>query len=890
MKRNLLKILTFILGIIFCLSAAACTPQDTGDPVKSITISGPAQLDTESGTVQYTAQITNGSEGDEAVFTLETAAPTVAEITQSGLLTVKGVGTVVVVATLSTNASISAKKTVTIDEAANQNTAFVDMRDGKFYIGDEEFRFMGTNNYGMHYKSEAMIDDVLTQCQDMGIKVVRMWGFFDGWNDEGRANYAYMQTMPGSYDSPKEAFGETLYYRDDPTRERIPVSCFDVMDYSIKRAGQKGIRLLITLTNYYTEFGGMEQYVRWYNQLNPDNPVGKSDFYTNETIKGWYKDFVRTVITRENELTGVAYKDDPTIFAWELCNEPEGGQDLIDWSDEMSKYIKSIDPNHMVSVGAQGGINKGEPETITWEGADGETKSYELTRQNQYSGTRYNVTVGAKSGTSGEELMKLEEVDFGTIHLYPDHWGINRSRAIEYGEQYIKDNIALGHKYGKPLVLEEYGSMRPDLTDSKRFNRVLAYDVWNQAVLDMDGAASMFWTLTGIDDSEGADAQGMYPDYDGFRVMNDGSEDAELLKEFAAVFNGEKSEIDRSTPKAYWLNPLISEVVKTYQEDPSAVSVVSGSDNTLSIEVKIVPNGKTVESVKLYVNNNSEDPESTAKKDTLLNMTETSAGSGIYRNTELKLTDLNPGEIYTIKAEAYFTDDTSVDLPAKNIKRYVKLELEELYTLDFDADQSFSFMIFGSYQAQMHAGYPKHNKEDGVLELNVTDGSAWSEHKVKFVGLPNTSEGNPLIPQTYRVQFTLYYEYDANASGTFMHYIALEPGWIKVAMGKNDISISTLKAKYREAGLTDPADPATPYGVTKKTFHGDADKLWFYQTVTIEFTPDASLNALCICPTTRNFDYSGFILIDDVIFSGYSGEIPVDSLEPDDFEIPSFEW
>jgi len=37
------------------------------------------------------------------------------------------------------------------------------------------------------------------------------------------------------------------------------------------------------------------------------------DFYTSETIKTAYKNFVDTFVTR--------YADDDTIMAWELCNE-----------------------------------------------------------------------------------------------------------------------------------------------------------------------------------------------------------------------------------------------------------------------------------------------------------------------------------------------------------------------------------------------------------------------------------------------------------------------------------------------------------------------------------------------------------------------------------------
>ncbi|THU51317.1 hypothetical protein C4D60_Mb06t29750 [Musa balbisiana] len=49
---------------------------------------------------------------------------------------------------------------------------------------------------------------------------------------------------------------------------------------------------------------------------------GEDDFYTNPVVKGYYKNHIQRLLTRINSITNVAYKDDPTIMAWELINEP----------------------------------------------------------------------------------------------------------------------------------------------------------------------------------------------------------------------------------------------------------------------------------------------------------------------------------------------------------------------------------------------------------------------------------------------------------------------------------------------------------------------------------------------------------------------------------------
>lgn len=67
------------------------------------------------------------------------------------------------------------------------------------------------------------------------------------------------------------------------------------------------------------------------------------------------------ILTRVNTITGVAYSDDPTIFALELANEPHTSDDyetirgvspgllVKAWMEVIVKTVRVVDKNHMVS-------------------------------------------------------------------------------------------------------------------------------------------------------------------------------------------------------------------------------------------------------------------------------------------------------------------------------------------------------------------------------------------------------------------------------------------------------------------------------------------------------------------------------------------------------------
>ena len=364
------------------------------------------------------------------------------------------------------------------------------------------FCFAGTNNYYLTYKSKEATLDVLDLAVKMKLRVLRMWAFLDRGSLDGTvANIR----EPGHK--------EGIYFQYwDPARGRPAYNDgadgLERLDWVLNEARVRGLTLTLVLTNNWRDFGGMDQYLRWYGLTK------HHEFYTDGRVRQAFKDWITHVVGRHSTLDGRPYVDDPAIFAWELANEPRtlnyesydspDGWDrttILRWADEMSAHVKSLDQNHMVAVGDEGFLPSGRN---SW--------AYE-----------------APYGVDSEAFARLPNVDFGTYHLYPDHWGV----GYRFGDEWIEDHIALSRRIGKPVVLEEYGIHVRRQHDTAGVivhgwpRREAAYSNWNDLVLERGGQASMFWLLSGME-SPGQ----LYPDYDHFTVY-EGDETYQLLRSYA---------------------------------------------------------------------------------------------------------------------------------------------------------------------------------------------------------------------------------------------------------------------------------------------------------------------------------------------------------------------
>jgi mannan endo-1,4-beta-mannosidase len=214
------------------------------------------------------------------------------------------------------------------------NDEFV-KRDGtRLTLGGETFRFSGPNiewlgvegygpldSAGPRYPSLFEIDDALDTAKMMGAQVIRS------------------QTLGDS-------IGCDLCV--EPKLGEFNPEAFRHIDYVLKAAHERGLRLIFTLVgdNAYADGGGASEYVKDLGPSGPVGPMGPTTFFTDPRAIVRFEEHIAALLNHKNSLTGIAYKDDPTILAWEDCNACGGGGSMK-WVDTIGSFIKSIDKNHL---------------------------------------------------------------------------------------------------------------------------------------------------------------------------------------------------------------------------------------------------------------------------------------------------------------------------------------------------------------------------------------------------------------------------------------------------------------------------------------------------------------------------------------------------------------
>ena len=101
---------------------------------------------------------------------------------------------------------------------------------------------------------------------------------------------------------------------------------FVALDKVLAVANKKGIRLIVPFFDRAPWMGGQPQYAGFRGRE-------PADFWTDPEIIADFKQTVEHVVNRKNTITGVAYKDDKAILAWETGNEIDA---TPEWTHEIA--------------------------------------------------------------------------------------------------------------------------------------------------------------------------------------------------------------------------------------------------------------------------------------------------------------------------------------------------------------------------------------------------------------------------------------------------------------------------------------------------------------------------------------------------------------------------
>jgi mannan endo-1,4-beta-mannosidase len=237
------------------------------------------------------------------------------------------------------------------------------------------------------------------------------------------------------------------------------------VDFLVAEAAKRNLKLIIAFLDFWAYTGGAQQMRAWYGSQD------KSGFFFEDPrTKRDYKTWVRHVVERVNPLTGRTYRDEPIIMAWELMNEPNAATEALQlaWIAEMSAYVRSVDPNHLVGSGSAG------------------------------------------MGENRMSDLRIATIDFGTWHGYPLYYKL----SVRQFDDMIGEFCRLGVAAGKPVLLEEFGYARSNRDAAE------AYAKWLATLgRDPNCAGWLVWRLVAKQDS------GLYPadQHDQFDVRNDQS-------------------------------------------------------------------------------------------------------------------------------------------------------------------------------------------------------------------------------------------------------------------------------------------------------------------------------------------------------------------------------
>lgn len=327
---------------------------------------------------------------------------------------------------------------------------FVTTKDGHFERNGKPYYFVGTNFwYGAILGSEGQGGDrqrlirELDNLKAAGMDNLRILVGSDGERGVKTKVEPTLQIAPGVYND----------------------TILAGLDFLLVEMGKRDMVAVLYLNNSWEWSGGYSFYLQHAGagiapRPNEAGYPAYMDFVAryaaNQKAHELFYDYVRFIVGRTNRYTGKKYTDDPAIMSWQIGNEPrafsqEAKEPFAQWLAEASSLIRSLDANHLISIGSEG----------SW-GCENDMSLY-------------------------EKICADKNVDYMNIHLWPYNWSWARARHLRADLQracantkdYIDSHLAISAKLHKPLVMEEFGFPRDGFSFSKEASTTVRDDYYD---------------------------------------------------------------------------------------------------------------------------------------------------------------------------------------------------------------------------------------------------------------------------------------------------------------------------------------------------------------------------------------------------------------------------
>ncbi|KAL4549229.1 hypothetical protein Ndes2526B_g04261 [Nannochloris sp. 'desiccata'] len=308
------------------------------------------------------------------------------------------------------------------------------------------------------------------------------------------------------------------------------------LDETLDLAAKYNIMVTLVLARMWQGPDALANYASW-----TGTPI--DNFFSDETAIQAFLDHITFMVNRVNTVNGKPYRDDATIFSWNLMNEPRFFSNSTDcddpvscadtmnsWIRTTSDHLKSEDPNHLIAIGSEGFFGSGSEFEDANPGGDW----------------------ALQTGQDFERNSANPSIDYAVAHLWLDNWDV--AGDDDFVEGWIDAHKRAAAELNMPLHLEEFGKnttnpFDPDADGEESIRRETFKQVFDELEQSLENGESLraasYWMFDPILQSAESDG---FEDYGQDQVAVDSYTFQEIIVPAARAASEVQGVVDGCDP------------------------------------------------------------------------------------------------------------------------------------------------------------------------------------------------------------------------------------------------------------------------------------------------------------------------------------------------------